>query len=322
MQMVFTRKDKDPLLQAAETARALRLAAARDAMDRAWNQLGGARAPIGLPLHRQIKVEGSARDPFEHCAAFRGGVLTLSDDGRRATATEIEEVQLSCVGVEWLDGMERQRAPCGAMAVFGPASVSLDVASFPAWGPLPRPCPPGPAPAPVDGGRFTALDLPLLRAGRVQDYWVWVVVAGGDEAGAGDRAACAAEAAAQQLGAAILSAVGDAVGVTAEGLVQRHSFKQKVAQAVGGGAVAALSAAVPAQGEVLPAVCVRLHWNTLGDRPAAPRLRFDLGGAEGGVGWTHRIVVPDLTGEDRCALYLRATTTIAARVVSVAIPAR
>src|SRR5262245_53711755 len=97
----YNRKTADPLFQFAETARALRFAAARDAMNRAWTQLGGARSPLGLSLHRQIKVEGSVDDPFEHCAVFRGGVLTLSDDGRYASVQAIEEVDLSCVGVEW-----------------------------------------------------------------------------------------------------------------------------------------------------------------------------------------------------------------------------
>ena len=89
MSTVYNRRSADPLFQFAETARALRFAAARDAMNRAWTQLGGARSPLGLSLHRQIKVEGSARDPFEHCAVFRGGMLTLSDDGRYASVEAI-----------------------------------------------------------------------------------------------------------------------------------------------------------------------------------------------------------------------------------------
>src|SRR5207302_759335 len=134
---------------------------------RAWTQLGGARSPLGLSLLRQIKIEGCVDDPFEHCAVFRGGMLTLSDDGRHATADAIEEVDLSCVGVEWQGPPERRRPIAGVIAAFGPASGSVDVRCFPGHGALPAP-----------GGevRLAAFDLPVVHGGRMQDYWVWVVL--------------------------------------------------------------------------------------------------------------------------------------------------
>ncbi len=195
-------------------------------MNRAWTQLGGARSPLGLSLHRQIKVEGSARDPFEHCAVFRGGVLTLSDNGRHASADAIEEVDLSCVGVEWLGPIERRRPLAGVIAAFGPASGSVDVRCFPEREAMP---------APGGEARLAAFDLPIVRGGRMQDYWVWVVLVDGDGAESAADVAAAIDGVAERLNGAILAAAGGASGDLAEGLVQRRSFKQSVVGAVAGG---------------------------------------------------------------------------------------
>jgi len=315
MPTVFNRKSADPLFQFAETARALRFAAARDAMNRAWTQLGGARSPLGLSLHRQIKVEGSARDPFEHCAVFRGGVLTLSDDGRHATADAIEEVDLSCSGVEWLGPPERRRPLAGVIAAFGPASGSVDVRCFPEWGALP---------APEGEARLAAFELPIVRGGRMQDYWVWVVLVDGDGDGAEAAAGVAAaiDLVAERLRGAIVTAVGGASGDLAEGLVQRRSFKQSVVGAVasgGGGGGEGRSVRVSAP------ICMRVHWSAIGARPAAPRPRRDSDGASTIAGWTHRITVPEsgavaAAGEDRCAILFRAQTRIEPRSIEVEIP--
>jgi hypothetical protein len=307
MSMVFNRKSADPLFQFAETARALRFAAARDAMNRAWTQLGGARSPLGLSLHRQIKVEGSARDPFEHCAVFRGGVLTLSDNGRHASADAIEEVDLSCVGVEWLGAIERRRPLAGVIAAFGPASGSVDVRCFPERESLA---------APRGDARLAGFDLPIVRGGRMQDYWVWVVLVDGESAGDGVRAA-AIDRVAERLRGAILAAAGGVTGDPAEGLVQRRSFKQSVAEALARGGDARVRVSAP--------VCLRVHWSALGERPAAPRPRRESDGASTIVGWTHRIAISETgaasgAAEDRCALFFRAQTRIEPRWIEVEIP--
>jgi hypothetical protein len=309
MPTAFNRKSADPLFQFAETARALRFAAARDAMNRAWTQLGGARSPLGLSLHRQIKVEGSAHDPFEHCAVFRGGMLTLSDDGRHATADAIEEVDLSCVGVEWLGPLERRRPLAGVIAAFGPASGSVDVRCFPERGGLP---------APGGEARLAAIDLPIVRGGRMQDYWVWVVLVDGEGTDAAAEVAAAIDRVAERLRGAILAAAGGASGDLAEGLVQRRSFKQSVvaAVAVGGG---------EGRARVSAPICLRVHWSALGARPAAPRPRRESDGASTIAGWTHRLVVSEAgpagaAGEDRCALFFRAATRIEPRSIEVEIP--
>ncbi len=317
MPMVFNRKRVDPLFQLAETARALRFAAARDAINRAWTQLGGAHSPLGLSLHRQIKVEGSVRDPFEHCAVFRGGVLTLSDDGRRATTDAVEEVDLSCAGVEWVGSVERRRPLGGVIAAFGPASGSVDVRRFPARGALR---------APGDEARLAALDLPVVRGGRMQDYWVWVtLVDAGGEGDGGDATvelAFAIDRVAEQLRGAIVAAAGGATGEPAEGLVQRRSFKQSVVDAVSDGALAGEPGA--GRVRVSPPVCLRVHWSTLGARPSAPRPRRESDGQSTIVGWTHRLGVPDSSAragaDDRCALFFRAQTRIEPRSIEVEIP--
>ena len=310
MSTVFNRKSADPLFQFAETARALRFAAARDAMNRAWTQLGGARSPLGLSLHRQIKVEGSARDPFEHCAVFRGGVLTLSDNGRHASADAIEEVDLSCVGVEWLGPIERRRPLSGVIAAFGPASGSVDVRCFPGREALA---------APGGDARLAAFDLPILRGGSMQDYWVWVVLVDGEGDGvqAAANAAAAIGRVAERLRGAIVAAAGDVTGDLAEGLVQRRSFKQNVAEALAGGGDGRVRVSVP--------VCLRVHWSALGARPAAPRPRRESDGASTIAGWTHRIAISEEgaksgAGEDRCALFFRAQTRIEPRWIEVEIP--
>jgi hypothetical protein len=313
MSTVFNRKSADPLFQFAETARALRFAAARDAMNRAWTQLGGARSPLGLSLHRQIKVEGSARDPFEHCAVFRGGVLTLSDNGRHASADAIEEVDLSCVGVEWLGPLERRRPLAGVIAAFGPASGSVDVRCFPEREALP---------APAGDARLAAFELPIVRGGRMQDYWVWVVLVDGDGATDGVQAAANAASAidrvAERLRGAIVGAAGGVTGDLAEGLVQRRSFKQSVVEALAG---------VGREGRVRVSapICLRVHWSALGARPAAPRPRRESDGASTIAGWTHRIAVSEDgaasgAGADRCALFFRAQTRIEPRWIEVEIP--
>jgi hypothetical protein len=310
MSTLYNRKSADPLFQFAETARALRFAAARDAMNRAWTQLGGARSPLGLSLHRQIKVEGSARDPFEHCAVFRGGVLTLSDDGRHASADAIEEVDLSCLGVEWLGPIERRRPLAGVIAAFGPASGSVDVRCVPERDAL-RPA----------GGetRLAAFDLPIVRGGPMQDYWVWVVLIDGDGDGVDAAADVAAiDLVAQRLRGAIVGAAGGASGDLAEALVQRRSFKHSVA-----GAIADVGS--EGRARVSAPICLRLHWSALGARPSAPRPRRESDGATTIAGWTHRIPVPDQgassgAGEDRCALFFRAETRVEPRWIEVEIP--
>jgi hypothetical protein len=309
MSMVFNRKSADPLFQFAETARALRFAAARDAMNRAWTQLGGARSPLGLALHRQIKVEGSARDPFEHCAVFRGGVLTLSDDGRHASAEAIEQVDLSCVGVEWLGALERRRPLAGVIAAFGPASGSVDVRCFPERDALP---------APGADARLAAFDLPIVRGGRMQDYWVWVVLVDGDGADEAANVGSVIDRVAERLRGAIVGAAGGASGDLAEGLVQRRSFKESVVEALAG---------VGGEGRVRVSapVCLRVHWSALGARPAAPRPRRESDGASTIAGWTHRIAVSDDgaargAGEERCALFFRAQTRIEPCWIEVEIP--
>jgi len=318
MSMVFNRKRADPLFQFAETARALRFAAARDAMNRAWTLLGGARSPLGLSLHRQIKVEGSARDPFEHCAVFRGGVLTLSDDGRRATASAIEEVDLSCAGFEWLGPAERHRPLAGVIAAFGPASGSVAVSRFPARGVLA---------APGGEARLAELDLPLVHGGWMQDYWVWVALVDGDEG----EVAPAIDRVAARLRAAILAAAGGASGDLAEGLVQRRSFKQSIVHAIAGGAGDGAPSANESRVRVSVPVCLRVHWSSLGARPAAPRPRREVDGHSTITAWTHRLAVPETasTGSaietidpagDRCALFFRAQTRIEARSIAVEIP--
>jgi hypothetical protein len=277
-------------------------------MNRAWTQLGGACSPLGLSLHRQIKVEGSARDPFEHCAVFRGGVLTLSDDGRHATADAIEEVDLSCVGAEWLGPLERRRPLAGVIAAFGPASGSVDVRCFPERGALPAP----------DGeARLAAFDLPIVRGGRMQDYWVWVVLVDADGAQAPGDVAATTDRVAERLRGAILAAAGGANGDLAEGLVQRRSFKQSVVAAVSGGGEGSARVSAP--------ICLRVHWSTLGARPAAPRPRRESDGPSTIAGWTHRIAVSEggasiAASEDRSALFFRAQTRIEPRSIEVDIP--
>lgn len=308
---VFNRTAPDPLFQLAETTRALRFAAARDAMNRAWTQLGGARSPLGLSLHRQIKVEGSADDPFEHCAVFRGGVLTLSDNGRYATVDAIEEVDLSCVGVEWLGPAETRRPLAGVIAAFGPASGSVDVRCFPERGALA---------APGDGARLAAFELPVVRGGRMQDYWVWVALVDGDPADVG----WAIDGIGGRLRRAILTAADGASGDLAEGLVQRRSFKDTVVEAVvaGQGGYDAGAGRV----RVSAPVCLRVHWSALGPRPAAPRPRRESDGHATIAGWTHRLTVSGAAGQtgqsedDRCVLFLRAQTRVERRDIEVEIP--
>jgi hypothetical protein len=318
MSMVFNRKRADPLFQFAETARALRFAAARDAMNRAWTQLGGARSPLGLSLHRQIKVEGSAHDPFEHCAVFRGGVLTLSDDGRYASASTIEEVDLSCVGVEWLGPAERRRPLCGVIAAFGPAGGSVDVCRFPVQGALA---------APGAGARLAELDLPLVRGGCMQDYWVWVALVDGDE----EEIAPAIDRVADRLRAAILAASAGASGDLAEGLVQRRSFRQSIVHAVVDSAGEETQSGEESLVRVSVPVCLRVHWSSLGARPAAPRPRRELDGHSTIAAWTHRIAIPETASTagaidtidpsgDRCAFFFRAQTRFEARSIAVEIP--
>jgi hypothetical protein len=304
-------------------------------MTRAWTQLGGARSPLGLSLHRQIKIEGSTLDPFDHIAAFRGGVLTLSDDGRRAAATEIEEVDLSCAGVEWLGPIGGRQPLAGVVAAFGPASGSVDVSRFPAQGLLP---------APGEETRLAAFDLPVVRGGRVQDYWIWVVLIGADaNADADADVAAAVDSVAERLRCAIVAAAGGASGEVAEGLVQRRSFKQSVVDAVAEGAAAGQSLAAGVR--VSAPVCLRVHWSTLGARTAAPRPRRESDGDSAIVGWTHRIAVPegvsaeraagnrgqdrndgrkddrsDGRNDDRCAIFFRARTRIEPCSLAVEIP--
>ncbi len=310
---VFNRRAVDPLFQLAETTRALRFAAARDAMNRAWKQLGGAQSPLGLSLHRQIKVEGSADDPFEHCAVFRGGVLTLSDDGRYATVDAIEEVDLSCVGVEWVGPTETRRPLAGVIAVFGPASGSVDVRCFPERGALA---------VPGDGARLAAFELPVVRGGRMQDYWVWVALVDGDAA----DVAWAIDGIGARLRRAILTAADGASGDLAEGLVQRRSFKDTVVESVvagDGGHDAGMGAG---RVRVSAPVCLRVHWSALGPRPAAPRPRGESDGRARIAGWTHRLTVsgaadqPGQSGDDRCVLFLRAKTRVERRNLEVEIP--
>jgi hypothetical protein len=313
---VFSRKAVDPLFQFAETARALRFAAARDAMSRAWTQLGGARSPLGLPLHRQIKVEGSADDPFEHCAVFRGGVLTLSDDGRYASVEAIEEVDLSCVGVEWLAPAGARRPLAGVIAAFGPASGSVDVRCFPERGALA---------APGGEARLAAFELPLVRGGRMQDYWVWVALVDG----AAEDVASAIDGVASRLRRAILNAAGEAGGELAEGLVQRRSFKDSVVEAAVAEAGASHAETAAGRVRVSSPVCLRVHWSALGPRPAAPRPRRESDGHTVIAGWTHRLTVSGDAGsrsevapsdDDRCALFLRAETRVERRGIEVEIP--
>jgi hypothetical protein len=295
---------RDPLFQVAERARALRFAVARDAVERAWRHLGGPRAAVGLPVHKEIRVETSAHDPFEFCAGFRGGVLTLSDDGRRARLSAVEEIDLSLIGAEHLDSIAPGRGLSGVIAVLGPASATLQVRSFPADGD-------GALYAAPRGGRIATLDLPVLRAGRRQDYWICAVLVE-DDAGA----ARITQALAERLRCAITSALDGASGPAAEGLVQRRSFRDSVASELAGFATEVARPGL----EISPAVSLRLHWNAIGTPAhAAQPSRRDLGGATIISDWTHRIIVPGRSS-DGCALYLKASTWIVPGSIAIDVP--
>jgi hypothetical protein len=200
------------------------------------------------------------------------------------------------------------------IAAFGPASGSVDVRCFPERGALA---------SPGDGARLAAFELPLVRGGHMQDYWVWVALVDGDAA----DVASAIDGVAGRLRRAILSALGGASGELAEGLVQRRSFKDSVVEAVVAEAGAPDAGTAAGRVRVSPPICLRVHWSALGPRPAAPRPRRESDGHTVIAGWTHRLTVSDgdagsagQMGDERCTLFIRAQTRVERREIEVEIP--
>ena len=284
-------------------------------MNRAWTQLGGARSPLGLSLHRQIKVEGSAHDPFEHCAVFRGGVLTLSDDGRHATANAIEEVDLSCVGVEWLGPVERRRPLAGVIAAFGPASGSVDVRSLSGAG---------------GAGRRRA-----RRRGSRRSTCRSCAAGACRTTGSGSRWSTAT--AAERPDAAAIDGVAERLRARDRGgggRGQRRAGRGAGAAAVvqaerGRGGRPVAGAPAQSRGRTACACPRRSACACTGARWARVRRRRARGARATATstiaGWTHRIAVSEGgaahgAGEDRCALFFRAQTRIEPRAIEVEIP--
>lgn len=91
----------DPAFEFMQRARQARLAAARAAMEKGWNKLGGPSSIVGLPVGNDIKIkEVGSNGKDGYTATFRGGTLHINSNGSTIANDDFIVVNINLVGIE------------------------------------------------------------------------------------------------------------------------------------------------------------------------------------------------------------------------------
>ena len=248
---------------------ALRGGARRD--ESRLDALGGARSPLGLSLHRQIKVEGSVTIPSSTARSFVAAFSRCPTTGatRRWTRSR-RSISPASASSGW--GGRARRPLAGVIAAFGPASGSVDVRCFPERGALAVPetargwrrsscrwCAAGACRTTGCGSRWSMATRPTLLGDR-RDR----------------RSVAPSDSHRWPTGPAAIWPRGWCSGARS---------RNTVVESVAGGGHAGMGAG---RVRVSAPVCLRVHWSALGARPAAPRPRRESDGRARIAGWTHR----------------------------------
>lgn len=203
-------------LQLLQRERQARIAAARASLERAWTRMGGAAAPVGLPMGGQIKVtESGTPGSWNYSADFRGGSIHLSNDGSAGISDSQTKVFIDLVGIECQVRQEGTDEIYAVVSVLGPSNHTIASTRVPGGGTISM----GP-----DGLRINLPTTPLLHDGTLQDYYVWAALVENDS---GDVDVIAKNIV-DKFASAAASALGSATGVPAEAVADSESFKQNL----------------------------------------------------------------------------------------------
>jgi hypothetical protein len=292
----------DPLVQAyIRRVRALRRAAAQEAIRRSWEEMGGPRSILGLPLNDQITVDLTPRG---YTASFRSGDIHILGPGGRTIVNDFKIVNVVLVGIECQIRQEEEDEIYGIVAVIGAGSgiagglgnETVVTRRFPDGGTMDM----GP-----DGLRISNLNLPLVQNGIVQTYRI---VASLFEHDSGNVDVIAQKVS-DKISSTVAMAVGALTGAPAEAVAESESFKENMVTGLafifgdilGMGddpynAESALISWIELQGDAQPPIQPSVH------RDDDPRTINN---------WTHRVILSGIDdGDDRgqYALYFNVST--------------
>ncbi|MFZ0548837.1 MAG: hypothetical protein WAM60_25530 [Candidatus Promineifilaceae bacterium] len=203
--------------QMEQRARQARLAAAKQAMERGWHNMGGPGAPVGLPLSNKIVIkEKGYFGQGGYSAQFRGGTLDLPPDGMKVESTSHREVNIDLVGIECQIRQEKTDEIYGVISVLGPSNSIIVSHRFPDNGTMDM----GP-----DGMRLSNLNVSLVREGVLQNYYIWASLVENDS---GDVDVVARDIA-DKFASTAGQALGALTGAPAEAVSDSESFKENIA---------------------------------------------------------------------------------------------
>jgi hypothetical protein len=203
--------------------------AARFALERGWNNLGGPKSMVGLPLKGSIEPDVQFDSTPEGLkirkvtSGFRGGPLLLSSDGSQVESAERRLVNIDLVGILC---HVKQETPddqvYGVVTVIGPSNETIVSRKFPddAGGCLNMG---------KDGARIANLSIPIIAAQPLQNYSIRVNLIEHDS---GDVDQLAKEIA-SKLKDGAEAVIGGLTGVPAESTADSGEFEDGLAQALG-----------------------------------------------------------------------------------------
>lgn len=186
------------------------LSAVKESMRGAWDQFGGPRSFLGLPLGNQIEVSKANGQYQSH---FRSGTLHLLSSGGTPTSNSRDVVNITLLGIECQIKQEVTDEIYGVVSVFGPSGGTLSTKRFPDSNTLNM----GPP-----GLRIVNLNLPILVQGVVQNYTILATLFENDS---GDVDVIAKNIS-DKIASSVAAGIGALTGAPAESVADSESFKE------------------------------------------------------------------------------------------------
>lgn len=297
-------KDGDVQRRLIENYKVAIQEAANAAIEKGWNELGGPKSQVGLPLHGVIK----ANLDFESKVGgleirniksdFRGGMLLLSSDGSQIESPERRLVSADLLGMECEVRQEKEDELYGVISILGPSNQEVAHVRFPSSGDH--------VVMGADGDRILNLNIPIIVAQPLQNYIIWVSLVEGDS---GDTNEIANKIAGK-ISEAAKAFIGGLTGVPAESASDTDDFKQKISDGLNWVFTEILGMGDDPYG----AGSLRLGWDELyeGAYPIGPNLhrRDDPKTISG---WTHKLTVEgsdDAGDRGRYSFYFKVWTEV------------
>jgi len=288
----------DATFQFIKRAHRARLEAARAAMERGWQRMGGVSSPVGLPVADSIRLEEQGvLGRGGYTASFRGGTLKLSSDGQTVSSESHTVVNIDLVGIECQIRQESTDEIYGVVSVMGPSNSTIITTRIPGGGTIDM----GP-----DGLRINLTHVPLVKGGVLQNYYVWASLVENDS---GDVDVIANKIA-DKFAETARAAVGALTGAPAESVSDSETFKENMAT----GLAWVFGDILGMGDDAYNAESFNLFWGDLNAASPAqqPPIRRD-DDPRTIDGWTHKLILSGVDdGGDRgqYALYFKVWTEI------------